>query len=184
MWRTDSLEKTLMLGKIEAGGGGDDRGRDGWMASLTQWTWVCVNSGSWWWTGRPGLLQFMGLQRVGHVWGDWTDWLTGEVRLKHRNPTSKFIPLPFCLVQLPLGDGDPRGFPSCFWAWVCVLTHSSVYVSVCADTTLVLVPVSAPRPAQRVCPAGSASLRLLSLQRLQPPPRLPFWLVTLPLNVS
>ena len=45
---------------------GDDRGRDGWMASPTQWTWVWVNSRSWWWTGRPGMLQFMGSQRVGH----------------------------------------------------------------------------------------------------------------------
>ena len=44
------------------------RGWDGWMASLTQWTWVWVNSGSWWWTGRPGELQSMGLQRVGHNW--------------------------------------------------------------------------------------------------------------------
>ena len=42
------------------------RGWDGWMASLARWTWVWVNSGSWWWTGRPGVLQFMGLQRVGH----------------------------------------------------------------------------------------------------------------------
>ena len=41
---------------------------DGWMASLTQWTWVWVNSRRWWWTGRPGVLQFMGLQRVGHDW--------------------------------------------------------------------------------------------------------------------
>ena len=63
--RTDSFEKTLMLGKIE-GGEGDDGGWDGWMASPTWWTWVWVNSGSWWWTGRPGVLQSMGLQRVGH----------------------------------------------------------------------------------------------------------------------
>ena len=48
--------------------GGDDRGWDGWMASLTRWTWVWVNSGSWQWTGRPGVLQFMELQRVGHDW--------------------------------------------------------------------------------------------------------------------
>ena len=67
MQRTDSLEKTLMLGKIKAGEG-DDRGWDGWMASLTRWTWVWVNSRSWWWTGRPGMLQFMGSQRVGHDW--------------------------------------------------------------------------------------------------------------------
>ena len=68
MWRADSFEKTLMLGKIEGEGGGegDDRGWYGWMASLTQWTWVWLNSGSWWWTGRPGRLQSMGSQRVGH----------------------------------------------------------------------------------------------------------------------
>ena len=53
---------------LGAGGEGDDRGWDGWMASLAQWTWVWVNSGSWWWTGRPGVLQFMGSQRVGHDW--------------------------------------------------------------------------------------------------------------------
>ena len=47
---------------------GNDRGWDGWMASPTQWTWVWVNSKSWWWTGRPGVLQSMGLQRVGHDW--------------------------------------------------------------------------------------------------------------------
>ena len=64
----DSLEKTLMLGGIGAGGEGDDRGRDGWMASPTRWAWVWVNSGSWWWIGRPGVLQFVGSQRVGHDW--------------------------------------------------------------------------------------------------------------------
>ena len=53
---------------LEAGGEGDDRGWDGWMASLTQWMWVWVNPGSWWWTGRPGVLPFMGSQRVGHDW--------------------------------------------------------------------------------------------------------------------
>ena len=52
----------------KAGGEGDDKGWDGWMASPTRWTWVWVNSGSWWWTGRPGVLRFMGLQRVGHDW--------------------------------------------------------------------------------------------------------------------
>ena len=53
---------------LGAGRKGDDRGWDGWMASLTRWTWVWVNSGSWWWTGRPGVLKFMGSQRVGHDW--------------------------------------------------------------------------------------------------------------------
>ena len=69
MRRTDSLEKTLMLGKIEGGRRRqDDRGWDGWMASPTQGTRVWVSSGSWWWTGEPGMLQSMGSQRVGHEW--------------------------------------------------------------------------------------------------------------------
>ena len=72
--RANSLEKTLMLGKIEGRRRrGWQRIRD-WMASLTQWTWVWVNSGSWWWTGKPGLLQFMGSQRVGHDWTTELNW--------------------------------------------------------------------------------------------------------------
>ena len=69
--RADSLEKTLILGKIEGGGEGDDRGWDGWMASTTQWTWVWANSGRWWRTGKPSVLQSMGSQRVGHD-SNWT----------------------------------------------------------------------------------------------------------------
>ena len=54
--------------RLKAGRKGEDRGWDGWMASPTRWTWIWVGSGSWWWTGRPGMLQSMGLQRVGHNW--------------------------------------------------------------------------------------------------------------------
>ena len=89
MWRTDSLEKTLMLGKkrLKAGEDGDNRRWDGWMASLTPsptlWTWVWANSGSWWWTGKPGMLQYMGLQS--QTWlSDWTD-----AKWYHRKETSK-----------------------------------------------------------------------------------------------
>ena len=60
--------------RLRAGGEGDDRGWDGSMASSTQWTWVWVDSGSWWWTGRPGVLQFMGSQRVGHDWETELNW--------------------------------------------------------------------------------------------------------------
>ena len=74
MQRADSFEKTLMLGKMKAEGEGDDRGWDCWIASLTQWTWVWVNSGNWWWTGRPGVLQFLGSQRVGHDWVTELNW--------------------------------------------------------------------------------------------------------------
>ena len=59
---------------LGAGGEGDDRGCDGWMTSLTRWTWVWMNSRSWWWTGRPGVLRFMGLQRVGHDWTTELNW--------------------------------------------------------------------------------------------------------------
>ena len=59
---------------LGARGEGDDRGWDGWMASLTRWTWVSVNSGSRWWTGRPGVLQFMGSQRVGQDWATYLIW--------------------------------------------------------------------------------------------------------------
>ena len=59
---------------LGAGGEGDDRGWDGWMASPTRWTWVWVNSGSCWWTGRPGVLQFMGSKRTGHDWETELNW--------------------------------------------------------------------------------------------------------------
>ena len=68
MWRVDSLEKTWCWEGLGAGGEGDNRERDGWMASPTRWTWVWVNSRSWWWTGRPGELWIMGLQTAGHSW--------------------------------------------------------------------------------------------------------------------
>ena len=59
---------------LRAGGEGDDGGWDSWMASPTRWTWVWVDSGRWWWTGRPGVLQFMGSQRVGHDWVTELNW--------------------------------------------------------------------------------------------------------------
>ena len=60
--------------RLGAGGEGDDRGRDGWMASPTQWTWVWVNSRSWWWAGRSGVLWFMGSQRVRRDWLTELNW--------------------------------------------------------------------------------------------------------------
>ena len=72
--------------RLKAGGEGDDRGWDCWMASLTRWTWVWASLGSWWWTGRPGVLWFTGLQRVRHDWvteQNWTDcfWSSPGVSL-------------------------------------------------------------------------------------------------------
>ena len=64
--RADWLKRPWCWERLKAGGEGDNRGWDGWMASQTQWTWVWAMSGRWWRTGEPGMLQFMGLQRVGH----------------------------------------------------------------------------------------------------------------------
>ena len=72
MRRAVSFEKTLMLERLKGGTEGDDRGWDGWMASPTQWTWVWVNSKSWWPTGRPGMLQSMGSQSQ-TLLSDWTE---------------------------------------------------------------------------------------------------------------
>ena len=74
---------------LGARGEGDDRGWDGWMASLTLWTWVWVNSGSWWWTERPSVLRFMGSQRVGHDWA--TDLIWSDTHHLN-NQTRKSIP--------------------------------------------------------------------------------------------
>ena len=68
LWRWEGLGE---------GGEGDDRGWDGWMASPTRWTWVWVNSRSWWWTERPGVLLFMGSQRVRHDWVTELNWTEG-----------------------------------------------------------------------------------------------------------
>ena len=66
------LKRPWCWERLKAGGEGDNRGWDGWMVTLTQWTWVWVNSGSWWWTGRPGVLRLMGSQSW--TWlSDWTE---------------------------------------------------------------------------------------------------------------
>ena len=80
MWRTDSLKKTLLLGKIE---GGRRRGwqRMGWLDGITTWwTWVWVNSGSWWGTGKPDVLRSMGSQRIGHKWETELNWTTLQIQ--------------------------------------------------------------------------------------------------------
>ena len=68
------LKRPWCWERLRVGGKGDDRGWDGWMASPTWWTWVWVNSRSWWWTGKPGMLLFMGSQKVGHDWVTELNW--------------------------------------------------------------------------------------------------------------
>ena len=87
--------KNWLIGKdpdagmdMGTGGEGDDRGWDGWMASPTRWTWVWVDSRNWWWTGRPGMLRFMGSPRVGHEWATELNW----TELMSLSLSSEFCP--------------------------------------------------------------------------------------------
>ena len=68
------LKRPWFWERLRTEGEGNDRGQDGWMASLTRWTWVWVNSGNWWWPGRPGVLRFMASLRVGHDWATELNW--------------------------------------------------------------------------------------------------------------
>ena len=80
MGRANSPEKTLMLEQIEGGSRKDSRGWDGWMASMIRWTRLWVSCRSWWWTGKPGVLQSMRSQRVGHDWATEQEWQKQEQR--------------------------------------------------------------------------------------------------------
>ena len=90
-------------------GEGDDRGWDGWMASPTRWTWVWASYGNWWWTGRPGVLQSMGSQRVRHDWAtelNWTEVLKCFLKIK---PLTAWGPPMALAVSLPsTGEKNPR----------------------------------------------------------------------------
>ena len=94
-------EKSWLIGKdwcwegLGAGGEGDNRGWDGWMASPTRWTWVWVNSGSWWWTGRPGMLALHGVAKSWTRLSDWTElnWKYKVVEVQ-RNREGTTVKLP------------------------------------------------------------------------------------------
>ena len=81
IWRADTLENLWCWEGLGAGEKVDDRGWDGWMASQTRWMWVWVNSGSWWWTGKPGVLRFTESQRVRQDWASKLNW-TELIQLK------------------------------------------------------------------------------------------------------
>ena len=134
--RTDSLEKTLMLGKIEGrrrrgrqrmrwldGITGDDRGWDGWMASLTRWTWVWVSSGCWWWAGKPGVLQSMGLQRVGHNWATELNWCCDYNKVstltQEKSRIGRFGDLPVGTHPWTVArfKGNPHSCSGQKWSW-------------------------------------------------------------------
>ena len=91
---------------LGAGGEGNDRGWDGWMASPTQWTWIWVKSWSWWWTGRPGVLRFMGSQRVGHDWATELNWT--EFKLSFLLCNHQFHAKCFMLLRLRNVEGKKK----------------------------------------------------------------------------
>ena len=80
MWSTDSWRRPWCWERLRAGGEGDDRGWDGWMESLTRWTWVWASSRNWWWTGKPGVLLSMGLERVRWL-RDWAELNWGSTQI-------------------------------------------------------------------------------------------------------
>ena len=150
MRRADSFEKTLMLERLKAGGEGDNRGWNGWMALPTQWTlpiqwtlptqWVWVNSRSGWWTGRPGVLQSMGLQRVGHDWTTEMNWtghcftilcqflVCNNVIQLYAYIYPSLLSLPPC----PLGHrGEPRWAPGAMHGLPLAVLHTVVCVCQC-----------------------------------------------------
>ena len=104
MWRTDSLEKTL--GRLKARGERDDRGWDDWMASPTQWTWVWISSGSWWWTRKPGVL---GVHGVAESWTQLSNFtFTSHFHALEKEMAAHFSVLAW---RIP-GTEEPGGLPS------------------------------------------------------------------------
>ena len=123
MWRADSFERTLMPGILRPGRDGDNRGWDGWMASLTQWTWTWVDSGSWWGTGRPGVMWFMGFQRVRHDWATELNWYIlwkqkhkfawSVPKFKARKRFTKLFLMPSPWANFVLSFSKKSSFPQC-----------------------------------------------------------------------
>ena len=104
--------------RLKAGGKGDDRGWDGWLASPTRWTWVWVNSGSWWWTGKPGELQSMESQRVGHDWATELNWTDANILVW--KPCTSHHPFPINKSIFPLTKIFGFFSPSILFCW-CIL---------------------------------------------------------------
>ena len=115
-------------------GEGDDRGWDGWMASPTQWTWVWASSGSWWWTGKPGVLQSMGSQRVGHHWVTELNWCP-SIWSCHPAISSSVFLFSFRLHVSQCQKGGVRGYKLAAWGlcircqcFYCCFFHSLTLV--------------------------------------------------------
>ena len=144
MRRADSFKRPWCWEGLRAGGEGDNRGWDGWMTSLTQWTWIWMDSGSWWWTGRPGVLRFMGSQRVGHDWVTELNYSSLQFFCKEKDrKITKIIQI--FLTQLLLL------FVSCTRA--CTLSRFS-HVWLCDFPVCVCVCISCSVVLGSLCPCG------------------------------
>ena len=127
MRRVDSLEKTPVWEGLGAGREGVDRGWDGWMVSQTQWIWIWVNSGIWWWTGRPDVLQFMGSQRVGYEWEIELNWTEYLITFRILKLNLNYL-LWFCLLSLCILGGCEESLHS-----ICGF-YSIEYIEICFIT--------------------------------------------------
>ena len=106
LWPPDA--KNWLTGKntdagkrLKAGGEGDSREWDGWMASLTQWIWVWASFGSWWWTGKPGMVQSMESQRVGHDWATGLNW----IKYTQHHSLNKYV---YLIISFQLGPMEHK----------------------------------------------------------------------------
>ena len=91
IWKLTPWERPWCWERLKGGGEGDNRGWDGWMVSLTQWIWVWTSSGSWWWTGKPGVLQSMGMQSARHDWATMLNWTDRYLRRRQNKEQKKLF---------------------------------------------------------------------------------------------
>ena len=101
--RANHWQRPWCWERLKAGGEGDDRGWDGWMASLARWTQVWVSSGRWWRTKEPGVLQSMGLQRVGHDWATELQQQAGQSKKREADKQNYL-----CMIKISNAEGVKR----------------------------------------------------------------------------
>ena len=107
------LKRPWCWEKLKTGGEGDDRGWDGWLTSPTQWTCVWVGFGSWWWTGKSGMLQSMGSLRVRH---DWVTELTDWLKCLSTDQWIRKCEIYMNIIQ-PQKEGNLAIFDNTDWSW-------------------------------------------------------------------
>ena len=140
------------LAVLKAGGEGDNSGWDGWMASLTPWTWVWASSGSWWWTGKPGLLPSMGLQRVGHYRATELNWSSSN-KTYDEGSQAVFWMLKGRIKTNPEGKEQSKWYDSNILCWgkcvcvcVCVCVHAHACMLIAQPCSTLCKPMDCSPP--------------------------------------